>query len=299
MPWIRLQTDFHRRPKLKKAGYWARAVLQTITMIAKDSDHRGGKLSDDYWDAEYIAEFMGLTDHDDYIRGGMSKCVEAGFVVPGPGHITIPGWKKYQIDPTASDRKAKQREKEKSHDSHSDSRGVTVTDECHGDIHTDIDTNKEREIPAPAPVQDDHDKEIDHITGLIGELTRYILSAFPQYDEYSAMMTAQALRPDAEKIDWKATVDAVAKRWQGDIKYGGQDRLRNKLVNWFEAERDGRFKKAEDKPAPRPLCYADDDDTPVDDEPIPDRDEVLGYISGLKTKMTMEENNDESKKNRG
>lgn len=167
--------------------------------------------------------------------------------------------------------------------------------ECPQDATPDqIRGRSKTEGGAPAHVDTDQKEELEHMTGLMGELARHLLQAFPQYDEYSAMMTAKALRHDAEKIDWRATVDAVAKRW-GDAAaiFGGQDKLRSKLVNWFEAEVKGTFKKTDnppEQPSPnlRPETLVDlDKQVEPDREPPVTREQALEAIKGLTIRMTI------------
>jgi hypothetical protein len=107
-------------------------------------------------------------------------------------------------------------------------------------------------LPLPLPKADiytcamniQNENEFDSLSGLIEKIAKEIRKYFPDYDSISIISTSQALRPLAEKIEnWENLIERAARRWSGHIMWGGRDRLRAYLVNWFENEVSGAFKK--------------------------------------------------------
>jgi len=97
-------------------------------------------------------------------------------------------------------------------------------------------------------------KEFDHMQGLTKDIAVYLREHFPDYGAISLIDTARVLAQLADKMTaevWQNLIHRCARRFSGNIEWGGKDKLRASLVNWFENEARGTFKPQEEPEPPK------------------------------------------------
>jgi hypothetical protein len=102
--------------------------------------------------------------------------------------------------------------------------------------------------PDPFAINVDPDNEATaSMSGLTKELADAIHETWPDYPHF--VTTASTLRNDAEKIPgrWRPLLGRVAKRFDPPYVHMGRDQLKKMLINWFEGEVSGEFKRSGEK----------------------------------------------------
>ena len=157
--WLRIDANISADPRILSGGFWCCVAFETALKACKLADGRG-ILSKDRATPGYLAWMCHAPSEslNDFTTG-LESCYRFGLLVrEQDGSTSIPGWKKFQIDPGAAERQRRHRQNDvtvvtvtkqgpemapnstngknvtaENHSCHSDN-------ECHGDIHI-----KERE----------------------------------------------------------------------------------------------------------------------------------------------------------
>jgi len=103
--------------------------------------------------------------------------------------------------------------------------------------------------------------EFDHMQGLTKDIAVSLREHFPDYGAIALIDTARVLAQLAEKMkkeEWVDLIERCARRFSGNIEWGGKDKLRASLVNWFENEARGTFKPQEEPEPPKKVLTPED-----------------------------------------
>ena len=116
--WIRVDVQWHDDPKAIKARGWGMVVVRAVWEIVK-AKYSAGTMPAECWDAEYIARWSLFYEERGGVRGierGMTQALASGMLERGDdGSIVVPNWRRYQVDATAAERKAKHLSKKTAH----------------------------------------------------------------------------------------------------------------------------------------------------------------------------------------
>jgi hypothetical protein len=88
--------------------------------------------------------------------------------------------------------------------------------------------------------------EFEHMSGRTKDIAVCLRAHWSDYGSIALIDTARVLAQLAEKMkkeEWVDLIERCARRFSGNIEWGGKDKLRASLVNWFENEKRGTFKK--------------------------------------------------------
>jgi hypothetical protein len=133
MSWVRLEAAIYSDAKMIRAGFWGGQVFLAALTMAKLRGWRGGVIPKDDFDPDLVARHVnavtvpGVTES---LAEGIAACVRVGLFTDAGTHYEIKRWGKYQVDPSAAERKQRQRDRE---DQGSPVTDVTVRHGCHDD----------------------------------------------------------------------------------------------------------------------------------------------------------------------
>jgi len=132
MPWLRWDAAYLNHPDVILLPFEGKVIFWQACMVCKLHDRRG-VLPGKFTSPAFLA--LGLGCEVSFARRGCVAVEASDLVKVGvDGSWEINGWKKLQPDPTAADRKARQRESNDSDTLAPDVTGTRVRHGCHGDV---------------------------------------------------------------------------------------------------------------------------------------------------------------------
>lgn len=124
MAWIRLDADIFDHPKMIDLSIGAQYLFIRLCCTMKSSSEKVS-LSASYWSPKYWSKRCEALQSE--CEKWLSQLHEAGLIEYDGDRLAIHNWREYQPDPTANDRKAAQRGREK------EIAPVTNVTPCHSD----------------------------------------------------------------------------------------------------------------------------------------------------------------------
>lgn len=115
MTWLRLEAAFFSHPSTVAVGFWGSQVFLAGITMSKLHNWRGC-IPKGHFTPDIIAHHLNaVTERNGakQLQDGLRRCVESGLLVEDATHYVIPGWRKYQPDPTGSQRQEKFRSADK------------------------------------------------------------------------------------------------------------------------------------------------------------------------------------------
>lgn len=115
MTWLRLEAAFFSHPSTVAVGFWGSQVFLAGITMSKLHNWRGC-IPKGHFTPDIIAHHLHLVTERNGVKQlqtGLRLCVENGLLVEDATHYVIPGWRKYQPDPTGSQRQEKFRSADK------------------------------------------------------------------------------------------------------------------------------------------------------------------------------------------
>jgi len=112
MAWLRLDSNLHTNPKVRRAGPFAACTFSTLLRLVKEHGKQGGRIAACDADPPEIAHFMGVPG-DEHVEALIASAIDGltrrGCLKKDGEDLVIVGWSKYQSDPTAAERQRRKR----------------------------------------------------------------------------------------------------------------------------------------------------------------------------------------------
>lgn len=109
MTWLRLEAAFFSHPSTVAVGFWGSQVFLAGITMSKLHNWRGC-IPKGHFTPDIIAHHLNsVTERNGakQLQDGLRLCVDHGLFVEDATHYVIPGWRKYQPDPTSPERQEK------------------------------------------------------------------------------------------------------------------------------------------------------------------------------------------------
>lgn len=142
MTWAKIDTAFHRNPKVRMAGRNARDVYFFVLLVNAERA-ADGELNALVVDPDYLADQLQCSVED--ARDGVAKCETFHLLHVDEHVLTICGWDDEWKVATSTDRVRKYRQKKKQAVADNETGGNVSAVSCNGETAREIDRERERE----------------------------------------------------------------------------------------------------------------------------------------------------------
>jgi len=151
--WIRWEAAYPFNPRTLRMGWEGTVLFPFVASMAKLQGHADGMIPAEDLTPEVLSIYTGGMPTD-RIAEGLRQLFDVGYLVGHGAEVEIPAWRKFQGDPTASDRKRKQRDRDRKVATHGrPTPDVTVTSRSHDD-GTERDGTERDGTPPIVPRED-------------------------------------------------------------------------------------------------------------------------------------------------
>ena len=107
MSWLRWEATYDTHPDVMEAGWEAAVTFERVARMVKLHGD-GGVLPVKCWSARWLSRTTGVPE--DVLTRGMAACLSSTLLRPHEsGGVEIPGWRRYQPDPSKTERQARWR----------------------------------------------------------------------------------------------------------------------------------------------------------------------------------------------